>query len=146
MLRQIEVWTDGACRRTGQGGWAAIAIEDAKTIAEWSGKRPKTTSNKMEMMGVIKALRRAPLDCNLTIYSDSQYTVKGINEWVHGWERRAWKTATGEPVKNQAYWRMMIRALQRRKGPTTIMWVKGHAGLTYNEMADRLAVGASQSC
>lgn len=134
---QAIIYTDGAClKNPGPGGYAALILIDGdeQIIA---GRDPVTTNNKMEMMAVIKALEALPHGLAATVHSDSQYVVKGIREWLPGWKKRGWRTAAGEPVKNQPLWQELDRLNSGRK--ITWQWVKGHAGHEQNERVDGLA-------
>jgi len=131
------VFTDGACLgNPGPGGYAAlILIGGQEQIV--AGRDPATTNNKMEMTAAIKALEALPPGITATVYSDSQYVIKGISEWLPGWKRRGWRTAAGEPVKNQPLWEVIDMLNADRK--ITWQWVKGHAGHEQNERVDGLA-------
>jgi len=133
----IEIFTDGACSgNPGPGGWGAI-LRSGETEKELFGGEPQTTNNRMEMMAVIEALRALKKPVEARIYTDSQYVQKGISEWIHGWKRRGWKTASKEPVKNEDLWRELDRLAAGHK--IDWQWVKGHAGHPENERADALA-------
>jgi ribonuclease HI len=101
---QAIIFTDGACLgNPGPGGFAAlILIAGEEQIIV--GHDPATTNNKMEMTAAIAALEALPDGLAATVHSDSQYVVKGVREWLPGWKRRGWRTAAGEPVKNQSLW------------------------------------------
>jgi len=72
-----------------------------------------------------------------TLFSHSQYVVKGMSEWVKGWQRRNWRKSDGKPVLNDDIWKRLIQAALGR----TIhwSWVEGHAGHEENERCDALA-------
>lgn len=76
----------------------------------------------------------------MRIVTDSQYVLKGMTEWVRGWQARGWKTAEKKPVKNVDLWKELIAAA----APHSIewKWVKGHSGDANNERVDALAVAA----
>lgn len=136
---EIIAHTDGSCRKNpGPGGWGAILRKGDKHKM-LSGATAETTNNRMEMMAVIEVLRflegKGPY--RVRIFSDSQYVVKGIAQWVPGWRRRNWKTATGSPVKNRDLW-MELDSL-RGFHEIEWNWVRGHNGDEFNEIADRLA-------
>jgi ribonuclease HI len=134
---QAIVFTDGAClKNPGPGGYAALILIDGKEQII-VGRDPATTNNKMEMMAAIKALGALPHGLAATVHSDSQYVVKGIREWLPGWKKRGWRTAAGEPVKNQPLWEELDRLNSNRK--IMWQWVKGHAGHEQNERVDALA-------
>ena len=133
----VEIWTDGACKgNPGPGGWGVLlkmgAIE--KTL---HGGEPLTTNNRMEMLAVIEALGALKRPCKVLLHVDSQYVMKGMTEWIHGWKQRGWRTADKKPVKNADLWQRMEQEVA--KHTITWKWVKGHAGDPGNERADLLA-------
>ena len=133
----IDIYTDGACSgNPGPGGWGAILRKDA-TEKELFGGEALTTNNRMEMTAVIEALRALKTPVEARVHTDSQYVQKGISEWIHGWKRRGWKTASKEPVKNEDLWRELDRLAAQHR--IEWIWVKGHAGHPENERADQLA-------
>lgn len=102
-----------------------------------------TTNNRMELLAVIVALEALKRPCNVTLYSDSQYVVKAIEEgWLRGWQAKGWKKADKSPVLNQDLWKRLIPMLA--KHTVKFVWTKGHAGNIENERCDVLAVEASK--
>jgi len=133
----VEIYTDGACiGNPGPGGWAAY-LEYPDHTSELCGQEPDTTNNRMEMMGAIVALESLPRPSVVTLYSDSQYVVKGMTEWLEGWVANGWHTSAGKPVKNMDLWKRLDAA--RMKHQINWRWVKGHAGNPGNERVDALA-------
>lgn len=136
-MKQVTIYTDGACKgNPGKGGWGAI-LQFGPHEKELYGYEAQTTNNRMELMAVIVALETLKEPCQIDLYSDSSYVLKGIKEWIHGWKARGWKTADKKPVKNDDLWRRLDEARQRHR--VTWNWVKGHAGDVMNERADGLA-------
>lgn len=80
--------------------------------------------------------------CRVHFVSDSQYLVKGITEWVHGWKRRGWRRKGGE-VENLDLWQRLDSANQLHE--TTFQWVKGHAGHAKNEYVNDLAIESART-
>jgi ribonuclease HI len=101
------------------------------------GGEATTTNNRMELTAVIEALASLKRNCDITLYTDSEYVRNGITSWIHGWKKRGWKTADGKPVKNQELWQR-LEALSSLHS-IDWRWVKGHAGDPGNEKADELA-------
>lgn len=133
----IELYTDGACSgNPGPGGWGVI-LRMGGHEKELFGGEPDTTNNRMEMMAVIEGLRALKRSVRADIYTDSQYVMKGMNEWIHGWKARGWKTSAKEPVKNVDLWQALDKECARHE--LKWHWVKGHAGHAENERADALA-------
>jgi len=139
-MKQVTIYTDGACSgNPGPGGWGALLIygNRERTL---SGGEADTTNNRMEMMGVIMALKQLKEPCHVTIVTDSKYVLQGMTEWVQGWAKRGWKTADKKPVKNVDLWQEMMAVAKPHH--ITWKWVKGHNGDANNERVDALAVAA----
>ena len=136
-MEEVIIYTDGACSgNPGPGGWGAL-LQCRDNERELSGGEPATTNNRMELMAVIEALKALKKPVRAVVHTDSQYVQKGISEWIHGWKRKGWKTASGSPVKNVDLWQALDSAA--RVHQVEWKWVKGHAGHPENERVDRLA-------
>lgn len=135
--KKVTVYTDGACKgNPGNGGWGAWLTFGAHEKELCGGER-NTTNNRMELTAVIKALEALTTACNVTIYTDSVYVQKGMTEWIDGWKKRNWRTASKSPVKNADLWQTLDTLAA--KHTLEWVWVKGHAGNAGNERADQLA-------
>ncbi len=139
---RLFAYTDGACSgNPGPGGWGALLLaRDGDTVVrerELSGGEPLTTNNRMELLAAINALEALERPSTITVVTDSAYVKGGITEWLPNWKRRGWRTAGGEPVKNDDLWRRLEEAAARHT--VTWRWIKGHAGHAENERADALA-------
>ena len=134
---QVIIYADGACKgNPGLGGWGAL-LRFGATEKEIFGGEMVTTNNRMELRGVIEALRLLTRECEVVVYTDSSYVQKGISEWIHGWKRNGWRTADKKPVKNDDLWRQLDELVATHQ--IEFRWVKGHAGNEGNERADVLA-------
>ncbi len=141
----VIAYTDGACIKNpgGPAGWSAILWAAADTVdggvrkgapcLECYGHIPRaetTTNNRAEIAAVLAVLSVAPTTLPLTIYSDSEYTIK---------------VALGDyrMKANPDLWEVYRKLLSFRKEPPKFIWVRGHAGHMHNERADELAgIGA----
>lgn len=133
----VTIYTDGACRgNPGPGGWGAV-LKSGPHEKTLKGFEAETTNNRMELMAAIMALRELKRPCRVELWTDSQYLRKGITEWIHGWQKRGWKTAAKQPVKNADLWRALLAESERHQ--VEWHWVKGHSGHPGNERADSLA-------
>ncbi|MGP4716748.1 DNA polymerase III subunit epsilon [Psychrobacter sp. T6-6] len=131
-------YTDGACKgNPGAGGWGAHLIFSDGNTQDLYGGDTETTNNRMELMGAIQALTHSPHEQMLEIWTDSSYVQKGITEWIEGWKKKGWKTASKKPVANKDLWQQLDKLCQMRD--VSWHWVKGHAGHAGNEKADELA-------
>lgn len=139
---ELTAWTDGACSgNPGPGGWGVLMrATDGATVLrerELSGGEAQTTNNRMELMAAISALEALSRPSAITIVTDSAYVKNGVTEWIHGWKRKGWRSATGKPVKNIELWQRLDTARARHQ--VRWEWIKGHAGHAENERADELA-------
>lgn len=143
---EIHIYTDGSSRgNPGPGGWGAVLYLYPEQVIELGGKQTDTTNNRMELSAVIEGLlyleRKGVEVASITVHSDSTYVLKGITEWVYGWEKNNWFTKTGDSVLNQDLWSALLEISRRLKLKSDIVWekVKGHAGVLENERADMIA-------
>ena len=129
----IKIYTDGACKgNPGPGGWGALII-DGDTKNEIYGGESNTTNNRMEIMAVIMALKAIKNKDQITVFTDSTYVQKGINDWkINGW-----RTSNRKDVKNKDLW-VQLDSLSSQISINWI-WVKGHSGHPENDRADFLA-------
>jgi ribonuclease HI len=141
-LPHVELYTDGACSgNPGPGGWAFILKHPASdTEKEGSGGEPSTTNNRMELISVIKGLESLDRPCHVDLFSDSQYVVKGLREWMDKWKKKGWKRGRNDPVMNVELWQRLDEL--RKTHTLRCHWVRGHNNHPQNERCDRLAVAA----
>ena len=142
MTFEFVIYTDGSCPRNGiepgeaGGGWASVCLVDGEPDDSYTvyGSDPSTTNNRMELLAVIKGLEALPADSTVDVYSDSQYVVYGIPQWIEHWVANDWPRR----VKNADLWKELLIARDRHNS-VRFNYIKGHNGDKFNEMADSLA-------
>lgn len=165
-MNKYIIYTDGSSRgNPGKGGWAVIIIEnndDSKfqitpvqrsfsvvgndtclparqelQIKELGGREEMTTNNRMEMTASIEGLKNTPENCEVEIYTDSEYLMKGITLWIHNWQKNNWRTKDKKDVLNKDLWLQLLDETQKRK----VVWKKvlGHSGDKLNDRCDEIA-------
>ena len=133
----IKIYTDGSClENPGNGGWAAIIIDDKKKT-QIKGSEKNTTNNQMELLAPIQALKKIPKGSKVQIFTDSKYVKSGITEWIHNWKKNGWKTANKQPVKNKELWEELD--LLTNEFEISWNWVKGHSTDKLNNEVDLIA-------
>lgn len=135
----IVVYTDGGCiNNPGPGGYGAVILFYDE-IKELSGGRKYTTNNRMEMLACIKAMDYLKKEKKkIIIHTDSSYVVNAVNKgWLKSWEKNNWKKSSGGDVLNPDLWKIFILLIKDLN--VEFIWVKGHAGIEYNERCDALA-------
>ena len=142
-MKQVNLYTDGACRNNpGRGGWGAILVYGSYE-KELSGGEKMTTNNRMELIAAISGLEALKEPCEVSLYSDSKYLVDAFNEgWIESWREKGWKRGK-ESLKNPDLWEKIYGLSQIHK--ITFIWVKGHNGPDYNERCDALATAFADS-
>jgi len=127
----------------GPGGTGFVVVDRARRAMRYGGTRwvedgaHAVTNNRMELRAVLEALNGLPDGEAVDVVSDSRYVVDALSRWIHGWRRKGWRTAAGEPVLN----RDLIEALDVRARELAVRysWVRGHDGHAVNEVVDALA-------
>ena len=138
-MQRVTIYTDGACDpNPGPGGWGAI-LSFGSRQKELSGGERETTNNRMELTAALRALEALAEPCEVDLFTDSEYLKRGITEWMPNWKARNWKRKGGK-LANVDLWQALDRALGQHQ--INWHWVKGHAGHSGNERADRLASSA----
>ena len=138
-MKHVDIFTDGACSgNPGPGGWGAI-LRYKETEKVISGGSPRTTNNRMELTGVISALKLLKEPCNVTLTTDSKYVADGLGKgWAESWKKNGWKKADKKPAMNTDLWEELLELYHTHN--VKICWVKGHAEHPENERCDALAV------
>lgn len=137
------IYSDGGCapHNPGPAAWGVVCEPPGgSTPTDHCGFIGPGTNQIAELQAAIEGLRLTPEGAHVTLVSDSQYVIKGINEWRKGWERRGWRNTQGQPVANADRWRVLFALVDSRK--LTARWVRGHNGHPQNERADSLVAQA----
>jgi ribonuclease HI len=142
--RRVELHTDGACSgNPGKGGYGVV-LKTGQHRKELSGGFRLTTNNRMELMAAIVGLEELKYPCQVDLFSDSEYVVKGFSEGrVARWRAKGWKRERNKPVINVDLWQRLILLVETHS--VDFHWVRGHSGDPENERCDELAVLAYQT-
>ena len=137
----IKIYTDGSCiGNPGQGGWAAIILDEGKKT-EIKGSKKDTTNNQMELLAPIEALKKIPKGSKVQIFTDSKYVKSGITEWIHNWKKNGWKTANKKEVSNKELWTELDQL--NSEFEISWNWVNAHSTDKLNNEVDLLARDAA---
>lgn len=142
-----KIYTDGACSgNPGPGGWGTVLYFADGGIHEMGGGARQTTNNRMEMQAAIAGLtwlRDSGQTQAVAIYTDSEYVLKGITQWIAGWKRRGWVNSAKKPVLNRDLWEQLDQVTtdvnQALDKPLQWVYVRGHSGNVGNERCDTIA-------
>ena len=142
-MKTVEIYTDGACSgNPGPGGWGAILRYKGQE-RELSGGEAMTTNNRMELLGVIRALEALRESCVVELWSDSRYVIDGLEKgWAESWRKRGWVKSDKKPALNPDLWEKLLELTERHE--MRYHWVRGHAENEFNNRCDALAVAARE--
>jgi ribonuclease HI len=135
-LSEVVMFTDGSCLdngRNGTGGYCALLQTPNKKHQKIiKGSESNTTNNRMEMTAIIEGLKAIKKPSRVTVYSDSNITVRAINEWLEGWIRKNFRK-----VANVDLWKEYLEVSAKHQ--VKAIWVKSHSGIYENELVDDIA-------
>ena len=137
----VEIYCDGSGRVSGPGGYGVI-LRYGESEKELSGFEPEATSQRMELTAAIRGLEALQKPKRVHVFSDSQYLVRGMGEWLAGWKRSG-RLETRDALKNQDLWQQLATLSAHHE--VRWQWVRGHDGHPFNERCDRLAKRAADA-
>ncbi len=131
-MKKVTIFSDGSSLgNPGVGGYCAILKYKGNEKVIKGGQK-RATNNQMELKAVIEAIKALKEPCEVDLYSDSNYVVKGINEWLENWIKKEFKG-----VKNRGLWEEFVKISSPHK--IKAFWVRGHSGHEENERCDKIA-------
>jgi len=139
-LGVVELYSDGSGRDSGPGGYGVV-LRYGEHEKELSGFEPLSTSQRMELIAAIRGLEALHNPSTIHVFSDSQYLVRGMSQWIHEWIRND-RLDTPDALANQDLWKQLATLASKHK--ITWEWIRGHAGHPFNERCDKLAKRAAE--
>ena len=148
--QHITIWTDGSCLgNPGLGGWAFIIEYNNYEYEVSCCSNGITTNNEMELTAIIKSIQflydeNIINDENITniiIMSDSNYAIRGINEWIENWINTHKSKSNQNKRPNWKLWTQLYK-LKLQISLSKIIrfkWVKAHSTNEMNNRVDKLA-------
>ncbi|MGH9947579.1 MAG: ribonuclease HI [Pyrinomonadaceae bacterium] len=129
----VAIYADASCLRNGSpdssAGCGAVIIDrnrtEMKLLAKYLGP---ATNQQAEILACATALEELRRPCRVEIISDSRYVIDTM-------------TGRNRMKTNRTFWNQLVR--QSYGHHISWKWVKGHDGVTFQEVADRLARAAS---
>ncbi|KAJ7687681.1 ribonuclease H-like domain-containing protein [Mycena olivaceomarginata] len=91
------------------------------------------SNNRGELLAILYALYTVQPDRSLTIYSDSQHSIRSIVYWAPNRADAGWKCANSDLLQDIVSW------IKYRTAPVRFVYVKAHTGNSHNEAADTAA-------
>ena len=130
------LWTDGsASPNPGPGGFSVIEVRNGVGKPVILGREKQSSNIRMEGFALIAAMRRAGGEpCE--IHTDSEFWVNVITKWMQNWAANGWKKNRGE-IKNLEIVKQLYELYD--ENTMKLVWVRGHVGTEFNELADEWA-------
>lgn len=141
----VHVYADGSCTHNGQeGARAGIGVffgpDDPRNL---SLRLPpavyRQTNQVAEIVAAHCAVAGVPADQAMTLFTDSTYVVKALNEWRVKWKREQWQQA----LVNRDLLRALSDAVDARTGATHVRYIRAHVGHYGNTQADAMATAGA---
>ena len=130
------LWTDGsASPNPGPGGFAVIEVKGDEAEPVVLGQEGQSTNIRMEGLALISAIKYAGEE-GCEIHSDSEFWINVLTKWAPTWEAKGWKKSKGE-IQNLDIVKELYELYSSNE--VKLVWVRGHVGTQYNEMADEWA-------
>lgn len=156
LIDNIIAFTDGSCIKNKLGifcGYGVHFPNKELTDISRSFEHVPLTNQRTELYAIYKAIKKV---CEkytfktMTIYSDSEYSIKSLTIWIKTWKKNGWKTANKKPVLNIDLIQKIDELIANCNGKILFTHVRAHTGLQDdvskgNDVADTLAKnGASK--
>ncbi|KZF20742.1 ribonuclease H-like protein [Xylona heveae TC161] len=147
----LRIYTDGSSLGNGiNGALAGVGVYfgsgDSRNISE-ALVGPRQTNQRAELTAILRALEIAPKHRDVTIFTDSRYSIDCVTVWYINWRRNNWQTSQKKPVENRDLIEAILSNIEERnalKVQTLFHWLKGHADHEGNIEADKLAVNGAR--
>ena len=96
------IFTDGSCINNGkQNAFGGVGVyfgkKDRRNYSKPQLEKP--SNQKGELEAIAKALELSKSN-NIIIYTDSQYSIKCINKWIHNWRKKKVILIYGQILKD----------------------------------------------
>lgn len=142
-LPEVHIFSDGwANPNPGPGGYGVI-MKSGEHQKSFSGGYKKTTNNRMELTGAITGFSKLKTRSKVTLHTDSQYTINGIQKWwAKKWKANNWFRIGSQKAINYDLWGQLLELTE--KHDVSFNWIKWHNGHIENEFCDELATLAMQ--
>lgn len=120
------------------GGWGFVIKNPNGTNTTGRGLLKKTNNMAAELQGFVRVLRAVPTGTTICVHPWGEYISRGVLEWLPNWEKRNFKKARGEAVKNQALWKQVSKLLETRHVTFGVpcSGTKMSGAITARELAD----------
>ncbi|KAJ5710529.1 Ribosomal protein L9/RNase H1 N-terminal [Penicillium malachiteum] len=148
----LRIYTDGSSLRNGTPlASAGVGVyfgpgDSSRNVSE-PLKGARQTNQRAELTAILRAIDIAPRHRDVTIFTDSKYSIDCVTVWFVNWRRNNWMTKDKKPVENRDLVESILVKIEERqelKVKTLFQWIKGHANDPGNEAADQLAVNGAR--
>lgn len=150
-MAKYLIATDGGARGNGDGtgasAWAFVVYDEGEfrkgSKSEGYPKHHCYTNNAMESLAILEALRwadRRPPNTDVTIFTDSNYMVQTINQWMWGWARSGWTKKSKGEIQNLDTIKQIHAIIAKGERVILVKHVKGHqVGNSFEATSNREA-------
>jgi len=142
----VVIYTDGSSNQV-RAGYGVVFTQNDQMVSTFKGPipldiYPTQTNNQSELYAILIAMKESRGYNKILIKSDSDYSIKSLTEWFHGWIKNSWKTSKGTDVLNKELIMTILAEINwghPNERSITFEHINAHCGIKFNELADRLA-------
>jgi len=153
--KNIIIFTDGSCvKKNGvpiKCGYGVHFPNNELDDISKSYKGTPLTNQRAELYAIYKGIKTIVSNIDfdtITIYSDSEYSIKSITLWIISWKKNGWKNSANKDVANQDIIKKIDKYMCKYENKIIFNHVKAHTKNTDslskgNRMADKLATSGA---
>jgi ribonuclease HI len=136
--KELKLYTDGSMIRETMGS-ACLFLEEGKENHEIKCRPSQTnpSADKAELFAILQGLEKSSSTIKLSVYTDSQNSIKSINELDRNPSERNIIKIDDYPIVEK-----INHELKRFETRPVFIWVKGHEGEANNHLVHLLAQSA----
>lgn len=139
----VDIFSDGWANPNPGPGWYGVILKCGWHQKDFSQWYTRTTNNRMELMGAITGFQKLKTRSRVTLNTDSQYTINGLQKWwAKKWRANNWFRTGSQKAQNWDLWKILLEEYEKHE--VSFNWIKGHNGHIENELCDELATLAMQ--
>jgi len=136
-LPEVQIFSDGWAKPNPGPGWYGVIMKCGNHQKDFSQGYKRTTNNRMELMWAITGFQKLKTRSKVTLHTDSQYTINGLQKWwAQKWRTNNWIKADKKKAQNWDLWEILLE--ESEKHEVSCNWIKGHNGHIENELCDYL--------
>lgn len=96
------IYVDGSAHpNPGPGGYGIVIFNETGQLLSVYNRQytDAVTNNEMELKGILYTMLHFGKEQNAIVYSDSNYAVQTLNNWMFSWQKKGWVKSDKKPPR-----------------------------------------------